>query len=115
MSTNHSAHQLRLLKLLNNVTILSEALAYCFLKVLYQRSLLAHPFFCFFPFLFLPSVANDFVFMFKLFEPSVFCNFLNLFWYFNSAAFIVGQSSQHYYCAVTIGDDAVISAFRLVW
>ncbi|KAK8527490.1 hypothetical protein V6N12_054700 [Hibiscus sabdariffa] len=29
------------------------------------------------------------------------------------AAFIVGQSSQRYYCAVTIGDDAVISAFRL--
>ncbi|KAL6543321.1 hypothetical protein OROHE_010841 [Orobanche hederae] len=27
--------------------------------------------------------------------------------------FIVGQSSQRYYCAVTIGDDAVISAFRL--
>lgn len=31
----------------------------------------------------------------------------------NSAAFIVGQSSQRYHCAVTIGDDAVISAFRL--
>ncbi|KAK8527489.1 hypothetical protein V6N13_085321 [Hibiscus sabdariffa] len=30
-----------------------------------------------------------------------------------TAAFIVGQSSQRYYCAVTIGDDAVISAFRL--
>ncbi|XP_022749296.1 rab3 GTPase-activating protein non-catalytic subunit isoform X1 [Durio zibethinus] len=29
------------------------------------------------------------------------------------ASFIVGQSSQRYYCAVTIGDDAVISAFRL--
>lgn len=34
--------------------------------------------------------------------------------YLNSADFIVGQSSQRYYCAVTIGDDAVISAFRLV-
>ncbi|KAA8524002.1 hypothetical protein F0562_010567 [Nyssa sinensis] len=32
---------------------------------------------------------------------------------YGSAAFIVGQSSQHYYCAVTIGDDAVISAIRL--
>lgn len=42
-------------------------------------------------------------------------NFLNLFWYLNSAAFIVGQSSQRYYCAVTVGDDAVISAFRLVY
>uniref|UniRef100_A0A5B6YTB5 Putative rab3 GTPase-activating protein non-catalytic subunit isoform X2 n=1 Tax=Davidia involucrata TaxID=16924 RepID=A0A5B6YTB5_DAVIN len=40
-------------------------------------------------------------------------NFLKLFWYLNSAAFIVGQSSQCYYCAVTIGEDAVISAFRL--
>ncbi|KAJ0045593.1 hypothetical protein Pint_04741 [Pistacia integerrima] len=29
------------------------------------------------------------------------------------SAFIVGQSSQRYYCAVTIGEDAVISAFRL--
>lgn len=41
-------------------------------------------------------------------------SFLKLFWYLNSASFIVGQSSQRYYCAVTIGDDAVISAFRLV-
>ncbi|KAE9458046.1 hypothetical protein C3L33_10052, partial [Rhododendron williamsianum] len=29
------------------------------------------------------------------------------------SAFIVGQSSQRYFCAITIGDDAVISAFRL--
>ncbi|MBA0759041.1 hypothetical protein Gotri_021980 [Gossypium trilobum] len=40
-------------------------------------------------------------------------SFLKLCCYMNSAAFIVGQSSQRYYCAVTIGDDAVISAFRL--
>lgn len=38
--------------------------------------------------------------------------FLKLFWFLNSAAFIVGQSSQRYFCAITIGDDAVISAFR---
>ena len=30
----------------------------------------------------------------------------------NSAVFIAGQSSQRYYCAVTIGEDAVISAYR---
>lgn len=41
-------------------------------------------------------------------------NFLKLFWYLNSAAFIVGQSSQRYYCAITVGADAVISAYRLV-
>ncbi|KAG1367912.1 putative rab3 GTPase-activating protein non-catalytic subunit [Cocos nucifera] len=29
------------------------------------------------------------------------------------AAFIAGQSSQRHYCAVTIGEDAVISAYRL--
>ena len=40
---------------------------------------------------------------------------LKLFWHLNSAAFIVGQSSQRYYCAITIGDDAVISAFRLAF
>ncbi|KAF8409061.1 hypothetical protein HHK36_005133 [Tetracentron sinense] len=40
-------------------------------------------------------------------------NSLKLFWYLNSATFIVGQSNQRYYCAVTIGEDAVISAFRL--
>lgn len=33
----------------------------------------------------------------------------------NSAAFIVGQSSEHYFCGITVGEDAVISAFRLVW
>ncbi|KAG5546110.1 hypothetical protein RHGRI_018327 [Rhododendron griersonianum] len=38
---------------------------------------------------------------------------VQLFWFLNSAAFIVGQSSQRYFCAITIGDDAVISAFRL--
>ncbi|KAJ9551467.1 hypothetical protein OSB04_015512 [Centaurea solstitialis] len=38
---------------------------------------------------------------------------LQVFWYLNSAAFIVEQSSNHYYCAVTIGVDAAISAFRL--
>ncbi|MCI65711.1 hypothetical protein A2U01_0086969, partial [Trifolium medium] len=27
-------------------------------------------------------------------------------------AFIIGQSSQRYYCAVAVGDDAVISAYR---
>ncbi|KAM1057702.1 hypothetical protein ACFX2A_031614 [Malus domestica] len=31
----------------------------------------------------------------------------------NSAAFVVGQSSEHYYCGITVGEDAVISAFRL--
>lgn len=31
----------------------------------------------------------------------------------SSAAFIIGQSSQRYYCAVAVGDDAVISAYRL--
>lgn len=41
-------------------------------------------------------------------------SFLKLFWYLNSATFIVGQSSRRYYCAVTIGEDSVISAFRLV-
>ncbi|KAK6946625.1 Rab3-GAP regulatory subunit, N-terminal [Dillenia turbinata] len=45
--------------------------------------------------------------------PSENGNFLKLFWYLNSAAFIVGQSSQRYYCAVTVGEDAVISAYRL--
>lgn len=30
-----------------------------------------------------------------------------------SAAFIVGQSSQRYYYALAVGDDAVISAYRL--
>lgn len=30
----------------------------------------------------------------------------------NSAAFIVGQSQERYYCAVTIGNDAVIAAYR---
>ena len=42
---------------------------------------------------------------------------MEIFWsilVLNSATFIVGQSSQRYYCAVTIGEDAVISAFRLV-
>ncbi|KAL4580430.1 hypothetical protein LXL04_016622 [Taraxacum kok-saghyz] len=34
-------------------------------------------------------------------------------WYLNSAGFIVEQSSDRYYCAVTIGVDAAISAFRL--
>ncbi|KAG8502450.1 hypothetical protein CXB51_000349 [Gossypium anomalum] len=38
----------------------------------------------------------------------VLCSFL-----VPCTAFIVGQSSHRYYCAVTIGDDAVISAFRL--
>lgn len=47
--------------------------------------------------------------------PLNYGKFLNLFWYLNSAAFIVGQSSQRYFCAVTVGEDAVISAFRLVW
>lgn len=39
-------------------------------------------------------------------------NFLKVFWFLNSAAFIVGQSSQRYYCAVAVGEDAVVSAFR---
>lgn len=39
-------------------------------------------------------------------------SYLKLFWYLNSAAFIVEQSSQRYYRAVTIGNDAVISAYR---
>jgi len=45
---------------------------------------------------------------------SITCgSFLKLFWFLNSAAFIVGQSSERYFCAITIGDDAVISAIRL--
>ncbi|KAL5989682.1 hypothetical protein ACLOJK_010575 [Asimina triloba] len=38
---------------------------------------------------------------------------IQLSWYLNSAAFIVGQSRQRYYCAVSVGEDAVISAYRL--
>lgn len=33
----------------------------------------------------------------------------------NSAVFIAVQSGQRYYCGITIGDDAVISAYRSVW
>lgn len=32
----------------------------------------------------------------------------------NSAVFIAVQSGQRYYCGITIGDDAVISAYRSV-
>ncbi|KAK6230732.1 hypothetical protein QUC31_002250, partial [Theobroma cacao] len=53
------------------------------------------------------------LFMLLLVLPMNYGSFLKLFWYLNSAAIIVAQSSQRYYCAVTIGDDAVILAFRL--
>lgn len=38
----------------------------------------------------------------------------SLFLVFEFSCFYCGQSSQRYYCAVTIGDDAVISAYRFV-
>lgn len=60
------------------------------------------------------SYCSGFLFLLLFLKSVIFGNFLNLFWYLNSADFIVGQSSQRYYCAVTVGDDAVISAFRLV-
>ncbi|KAK9077449.1 hypothetical protein SSX86_005786 [Deinandra increscens subsp. villosa] len=75
----------------------------------------------FHPLLFLTNVGMliDMVHVLMLRSP-VLCHHLlwnyrykGQFWYYTKTAFIVEQSSDRYYCAVAIGVDAAISAFRL--